>query len=69
MQLPKWSELDIEGKEGIEAIWDHDFCHNIEDFLKGYIEPPVSSVADIVQYNSAHKDLELPAGNMDILET
>ena len=69
VQLPRWSEIEFEGKEGLDTIWDHDFCKNMEEFLKGYIEPPVSSVADLVQYNSAHQDVELPAGNVGNLET
>lgn len=40
----------------------------MEEFLKGYVEPPIKSVADIVRYNSAHQEAELPAGKVTILE-
>ena len=63
MQLPQWSELDFEGKQGLDAIWDHDFCSNMEEFLDGYIDPPVKSVADIVKFNSEHAAQELPKGD------
>ena len=66
VELPKWSDLEFEGRDGLDAIWDHDFCSNMEEFLRGYIDPPIKSVADIVKYNSAHQELELPSGEVPI---
>ena len=68
VQLPKWSDLKFDGKDGLDAIWDHDFCGNMEAFLNGYVDPPVRSIADIVRYNTANHELELPAGTVSTLQ-
>ncbi|KAJ8130466.1 hypothetical protein O1611_g3163 [Lasiodiplodia mahajangana] len=53
-------ELEIEGREGIDQVWDHDFASGLEEFLKGYKYSPIKNVEDLVHFNERHADLELP---------
>lgn len=61
--MPQYRMLKINGKPGgIEQVWDHDFAPALEELLKGYEDAPVKNVADLVQWNLANADRELPEG-------
>ncbi|KAI1119751.1 amidase signature domain-containing protein [Nemania abortiva] len=56
----QYEELEIEGKEGIDKVWDHDFAAGLEGFLRGYQDSPIKNLEDLVRFNEEHADLELP---------
>ncbi|KAI1378149.1 amidase signature domain-containing protein [Hypoxylon crocopeplum] len=58
--LLQYSELEFNGKEAIEQVWDHDFASGLEEFLKGYHDAPIKNLKDLVRFNEEHADLELP---------
>lgn len=66
--VPQYRTPKITGKlGGIEQVWDHDFAPALEEFLKGFEDAPVKNVADLVQWNLANADRELPEGAAVIL--
>ena len=60
--VPQMTDLEINGRDGIESVWDHDFTKGMVEFLKGYEKAPIASVQDIVDFNGKHANLELPSG-------
>jgi amidase len=61
VNVPQMADLEIEGRDGIEEIWDHDFREGMSEFLSGFVNAQVATVEDIVKFNTEHADLELPA--------
>jgi len=35
INVPQMADLEIEGRDGIEEIWDHDFREGMSEFLSG----------------------------------
>lgn len=69
--LFQYSALEINGKPGIDQVWDHDFAGCLEEFLAGYENAPIKTLADLVRYNEEHADTELPEefpGRQSLLE-
>lgn len=60
VKLIPYSALEINGRDALEEVWDHDFQQNIARFLEGYVDPPIKSVNDLVEYNRKHHEKELP---------
>jgi hypothetical protein len=60
--LPPLSTLNFDGQDGLAMIMETDFPDAMEKFLSGYVDSSIKSVQDIVDFNDAHADLELPAG-------
>lgn len=53
-------ELQFEGGDALEQLWNHDFEKAWEDYLKFFRNPPVKNIADIVAFNKKNAERELP---------
>ncbi|KAK2593441.1 hypothetical protein QQS21_008858 [Conoideocrella luteorostrata] len=62
--LLQYDDFDLDGYDGLEGIWDHDFATELEKFLAAYKDTSISSVADLVQFNNDHANVELPPGTI-----
>jgi len=58
--LPTVFDFEFKGREGLESIWNYEFKSAVEKFFQGYVDPPVKSLEDLIQFNIDHKDIELP---------
>lgn len=58
--LPQLDSLTWDGQDALEVAWSHDFGPEADAFLSTYIDAEVKSLKDVVQFNKAHSDLELP---------
>lgn len=47
---------------------DADFRPLLNEYLEGLEESSVRSLKDIIEFNEAHADLELPPGKRELLE-
>ena len=60
--LPQVDEISWEGEDALETVWNSYLGGEINSFLGEYTESPVRTVEQLIQWNSDHKDLELPPG-------
>ncbi|KAL6824616.1 amidase signature enzyme [Trichoderma sp. SZMC 28015] len=58
--LPQVDEIVWEGEDALETVWNSYLGGEINSFLKEYTESSVRTVEQLIQWNSDHKDLELP---------
>lgn len=62
VDVPTYAALNVDGEDALEQVWDHDFSWTTEEFLRGYIDPPVKTLEDIVEFNNENSSIELPPG-------
>ncbi|QYT03683.1 Amidase domain-containing protein [Trichoderma simmonsii] len=60
--LPQVDEIAWEGEDALETVWNSYLGSEINSFLNEYTESSVRTVEQLIQWNSDHKDLELPPG-------
>ncbi|KAL5085707.1 hypothetical protein Trisim1_010053 [Trichoderma cf. simile WF8] len=58
--LPQVDEIAWEGEDALEMVWNSYLGDEINSFLSEYTESSVRTVEQLIQWNSDHKDLELP---------
>ncbi|KAL6693351.1 amidase signature domain-containing protein [Trichoderma pleuroticola] len=58
--LPQVDEMAWEGEDALETVWNSYLGGEINSFLNEYTESSVRTVEQLIQWNSDHKDLELP---------
>lgn len=60
--LPQVDEITWAGEDALETVWNSYLGGEMNSFLSEYTESSVRTVEQLVQWNSDHKDLELPPG-------
>ncbi|KAJ5609522.1 hypothetical protein N7528_010089 [Penicillium herquei] len=60
ISLISYDELQFEGLDGLDQIWNHDFAHCFTSFVQGYVDPPVRSVEDMIAFNIRNAEKALP---------
>ncbi|KAL6907245.1 amidase signature domain-containing protein [Trichoderma evansii] len=60
----------VDGKEILLKIFENGFKEEFEDYIKLLDTPQIKTLGELIAFNKAHADKELPAGydNQDILE-
>ncbi|UKZ74712.1 hypothetical protein TrVFT333_002382 [Trichoderma virens FT-333] len=58
--LPQVDEIAWEGEDALETVWNSYLGGEINSFLNEYTTSSVRTVEQLIQWNSDHKDLELP---------
>ncbi|KAI1121040.1 amidase signature domain-containing protein [Nemania abortiva] len=67
IDLRRWSGED---SEILNALTYHDYAAGFAEFAKGLIEPPVTNIPEMIEFNKKHADRAMPCGNpgQDFLE-
>lgn len=61
--LPPPSEsFMLDGKDSEGVIMMADFKHDLNKFLESAQNTKIHSLADLIEFNKAHPDLEMPPG-------
>lgn len=60
--LPQCSDLTWKGEDALEMLWNHGYKKEMGSFLSRYLEAPIRTMEDLIQFNLEHKDVELPDG-------
>ncbi|KAJ5709046.1 hypothetical protein N7493_010380, partial [Penicillium malachiteum] len=60
ISLISYDELQFEGSDRLDQIWNHNFAHLFASFVQGYVDPPVNSVEDLINFNIRNAKKALP---------
>ncbi|KAF5878209.1 putative amidase family protein [Botrytis fragariae] len=59
--LTSVDELQIDGDDALDQLWNHDYAEAWEKFLKNFPRSSMKSIADIVKFNKLNAKVALPA--------
>ncbi|KAF7893075.1 uncharacterized protein EAF02_000613 [Botrytis sinoallii] len=54
-------ELQLDGDDALDQLWNHDFAKAWEKFLKNFPSSSMKSIADIMKFNKLNAKFALPA--------
>ncbi|KAF7928413.1 uncharacterized protein EAE98_005469 [Botrytis deweyae] len=54
-------ELQLDGDDALDQLWNHDFAKAWEKFLKNFPSSLMKSIADILKFNKLNAKVALPA--------
>ncbi|KAF7938251.1 hypothetical protein BELL_0526g00060 [Botrytis elliptica] len=54
-------ELQLDGDDALDQLWNHDFAKAWEKFLKNFPSSSMKSIADILKFNKLNAKVALPA--------
>ncbi|KAK0123882.1 hypothetical protein ONS95_008874 [Cadophora gregata] len=59
--FPSMDDLNYNGEDALEQLWNHDFAAEWAAYLEFFDKPQIRSIADMVEFNNQNADKELPS--------